>query len=716
MKYIVPSLPAVCRSLQSYRNSFIQSCALSCKLRCTLLLLFTFFVSVIQAQSVIPIPLSVKQGKGSFLWTDRTVVGMNLQKQEAEAWAGYLKTFIGSSSISRRIVPSGKDRVDFIITSTDSLLRNPESYRLSVRPERIELRASSSTGLFYGLQTLRQLMKYHEQKGGFLITSTEIYDTPRFSYRGCMIDVSRHFFPPEFLKKQIALLSFYKINRLHLHLTDGAGWRLEIKKYPRLTDFAAWRTDEDWQRWWMEDRKYASAEAPGAYGGYYTQEQMRDIVAYARQHHITVIPEIEMPAHTEEVLAAYPELSCSGEPYKNAVFCAGEEKTFSFLQDVLTEVMDIFPSEYIHIGGDEAYKGSWKTCPKCLRRMELERIPNVDALQSYLIRRVEKFLNARGRQIIGWDEILEGGLAPNATVMSWRGEEGGIAAARSGHCAVMTPGEYCYLDAYQDAPYTQPEANGRYVSLEKSYSYNPVPSSLSEKESSYIIGVQGNLWTEYIPDTHHAEYMLYPRILALAEVAWSDPKRKSLTDFHHRLQHAFTFLRQQGVNYFDPDAEVGPRPQSKHTAHHLASCKNVIYNAPYAPGHPAGGTTSLTDGKLGDWVYGDGVWQGFVGEKGMDVTIDLEKETLIQTITADFMQVAKSGVYIPRTARISISSDNVNFTLLHEQSRGVDGKDETVKFVTIAWKGCATGRYIRFEATPDPLLKGFIFTDEIQVK
>ena len=345
---------------------------------------------------------------------------------------------------------------------------------MTITPQKIEIKALSGAGLFYGIQSLLQL----EGQYGTQIPALCIKDEPRFPYRGMMLDVSRHFFDKEFVKKQMDILSYYKINRLHLHLTDAAGWRIEIKKYPRLTQFAAWRPQAVWKDWWNGDRKYCEENDPQAKGGYYTQDDIRELVSYAQQHYITLIPEIEMPAHSEEVLTAYPELSCTHEPYKQADFCIGNEKTFEFLENVLLEVMDLFPSKYIHVGGDEAGKASWKTCPLCQARMKEEGLKDVNELQSYLIHRMERFLNSHGRNLLGWDEILDGGLAPNATVMSWRGTEGGLKAVEAGHHAIMSPGEYCYLDGYQDAPYSQPEAIGGYLPLQKVYSYNPIPDTL----------------------------------------------------------------------------------------------------------------------------------------------------------------------------------------------------------------------------------------------
>ena len=405
----------------------------------------------INAQSVIPVPLKMEQGTGSFLLSEKTKLYTNLQGEEAILLGDYLKTAL-PVQFKEGKKKDKQNVLSLLITEKNPQLVSPESYILSVTPEHILIQASSGAGLFYGLQTLLQLSQ--PSGTGYSIVSVEVQDTPRFAYRGMMLDVSRHFFSKEFVKKQIDALAFYKLNRLHLHLTDAAGWRLEIKKYPLLTEFAAWRTDANWKKWWNGGRKYLRFDEPGASGSYYTQDDMKEIIAYAQQHYITIIPEIEMPAHSEEVLAAYPQLSCSGEPYKNADFCVGNEETFTFLENVLTEVMELFPSEYIHVGGDEAGKAAWKTCPKCQKRMQDEHLSNVDELQSYLIHRIELFLNAHGRKLLGWDEILQGGLAPNATVMSWRGEEGGIAAVRSGHQAIMTPGQYCYLDSYQDAPYS----------------------------------------------------------------------------------------------------------------------------------------------------------------------------------------------------------------------------------------------------------------------
>lgn len=671
-----------------------------------------FHAHPILAQSVIPVPLKMEQGTGSFLLSEKTKLYTNLQGGEAELWENYLKALPVQLKEAR--MKDRKQMLFLLITPKTPQLPSPESYTLSVTPQRIEIRATSGAGLFYGMQTLLQLMQ-PAGTGSYSVASVEIEDTPRFAYRGLMLDVSRHFSTKEFIKKQIDALAYYKINRLHLHLTDAAGWRLEIKKYPLLTDFAAWRTDPTWKKWWNGRRKYLRYDEPGASGGYYTQNDIREILEYARQHYITVIPEIEMPSHSEEVLAAYPQLSCSGEPYKNSDFCVGNEETFTFLENVLTEVMELFPSEYIHVGGDEAGKSAWKTCPKCQKRMKDEHLANVDELQSYLIHRIEKFLNNHGRRLLGWDEILQGGIAPNATVMSWRGEEGGIAAVTSGHHAIMTPGAYCYLDSYQDAPYSQPEAIGGYLPLKKVYAYDPVPASLTAEQAKLVYGVQGNLWVEYIPTPEHVEYMIYPRMLALAEVAWSAPERKSWPDFHTRALSAVADLQKKGYHPFDLSKEIGSRPESLQPVSHLALGKKVIYNSSYSPHYPAQGNTALTDGIRGDWTYGDGSWQGFISDNRLDVTIDMEKETPIHSVTAAFMQVVGAEVFLPETVIISISDDGINFTELQKQHFEVS-RETPIRFTDISWQGEAKGRYVRYQAQAGSEFGGWIFTDEIIVK
>lgn len=423
-----------------------------------------------------------------------------------------------------------------------------DAYEIHVGDECIRVLAGGEDGMGYAVQTLRQLVT----PVGFPIV--DIVDQPRFEYRGFMLDESRHFMGPEYVKHLLDEMQRYKFNRLHWHLVDAGGWRLEIKAYPELTGKTAYRTQSDWTKWWVErDRRYATSGTKVAYGGYYTQEQAREIVAYAAERGITVIPEVEMPGHSEEVLYAYPHLSCSGSAEAHeSDFCVANEESFVFLQTVLDEVMAVFPSPYIHIGGDEAGKVAWRTCPKCQALMAEKGWSSVDQLQSYMIHRIEEYVNGRGRFIIGWDEILEGGLAPNATVMSWRGEEGGIAAARQGHDVIMVPSSHLYFDFYQENPLTaERRANGGYTTIEKVYAYDPMPAQLGADYQKHVKGVQANLWTEYVLDPEHADYMTFPRLLAVSEIAWTRSEIKDWESFRLRVNGHVDALKRRGVSTYD---------------------------------------------------------------------------------------------------------------------------------------------------------------------
>ncbi|MCH5329470.1 MAG: beta-N-acetylhexosaminidase [Alistipes sp.] len=585
-----------------------------------------------------------------------------------------------------------------------------ESYRLNVTTEGIEISSPTAAGVFYGLQTLGQL---RADDGSVPVCRIE--DEPRFAYRGVMLDLSRHWFGKEHVKRQIDVLSRYKFNRVHLHLTDAAGWRIEIKKHPRLTELAAWRTDSLWKTWWNGGRGYVEEGSEGAYGGYLTHEDVREIVEYARDRYIEIIPEIEIPAHSEEVMAAYPDLSCTKGRNIQGDLCIGNEHTIALLEDVLTEIVELFPSEYIHIGGDEAAMNNWKSCPLCRALMQKEGMQDVRELQSYIIGRMQRFLERKGRKIIVWDEILEGS-DPEAVIMCWHGVHRGIKAAEEGHDVIMTPGEFCYFDSYQDAPYSQPEAIGGYLPFEKVYSYEPVPESTDCSAAKHIIGVQGNLWAEYIPSREHAEYMLYPRALALSEVAWSRPERKNFDEFRTLAAAQADKLRSEGINAFDLSTETGNREEAQSPIKHKALGKSVIYadDAPYWPGYSAGGDGALTDGIRGGWSYGDRRWQGFVDKEGVDVTIDLGTDTELHFIGADFMQICGPDVFLPAEVIISISENGSDFDELahffHEVVR-----DDAVSFRNFAWRGDAYGRYVRYRAKHGKF-GGFLFTDEIVVE
>ena len=659
---------------------------------------------------VIPMPRSVEYHSGNFTISTETKFYTNLSAESRQALTDYLEG-TSLSSVSFAESATGNNGIELNLCDS-SIVTGNEAYRIEIDKKGVRLSANTETGIFYGLQTLLQLLNNGDNK---TLPALTINDSPRFPYRGLHLDVSRHFFDKEFVKKQLNAMAYFKMNRLHWHLTDGAGWRIEIKKYPRLTSFAAWRPFDKLNDWWVGGRTFCEQDDPRAVGGYYTQDDIREIVAYAADRHITIIPEIEMPGHSEEVLATYPELSCSGKPYVNADFCIGTEKTFEFLENVLLEVIDLFPSEYIHIGGDEASKSSWKTCPRCQRRMADEHLNSVDELQSYMIHRIEKFLNDHGRKIIGWDEIIEGGLSPTATVMSWRGEEGGIKAVKAGNQAIMTPGKYCYLDAFQDAPNTQPMAIGGYLTLEKVYSFEPVPDSLSTKEAELILGVQGNVWTEYIPTPEHFEYMIYPRILALAEIGWSPSGGKKWDNFHTRALQAVNILREQGYNPFPLEKEIGDKPESYQKVNHLAIGKKVTYANPYSNHYAAQGEKTLVDGARGGWMYNDDRWQGFI-DCDFDVTIDLGKETDIKQVCAEFIQLKGPYVWLPKQVIISSSVDGEHYDILATVDNDISPDIETLQFKEFGWEGNAKTRYIRYKALSNGIAGGWLFTDEIRVK
>ena len=661
---------------------------------------------------IIPQPQSSELSSGTYGLPRQAVFSTNLPEEDKKEFTEYLQA--SPFALQPEAEGTQKSVVSFTIIAPVSDQESMESYQLSITGKGISVVAPSAAGLFYGFQSLLQLAE-QEADGTFSFPLIEIKDSPRFSYRGLHLDVSRHFRTKEFLKKQLDAIARYKLNRFHWHLTDGAGWRLEIKRYPELTEQAAYRPYPNWKAWWKGGRKYCTKDAPGADGGYYTQEDAREIVEYARQRHITVIPEIEMPGHSEEVLAVFPHLSCSGKPYVNSEVCIGNEDTFTFLQNVLLEVMEIFPSEYIHIGGDEANMDSWRKCPLCQKRMKQEGLADVKELQSYLIHRMEKFLNEHGRQLLGWDEILEGGLAPRATVMSWRGEEGGIKAAKAGHDVIMTPGGFCYLDSYQDAPTTQPEAIGGYLTLEKVYSYDPIPEVLTKEGADYIQGVQANVWAEYITTAEHMEYMVYPRLLALAEVAWTQPDKKNWEHFHRCALKEVKWLQDNGYHPFDLSKEVGERPEAAIPVEHLGLMKTVKYTSPYAPQYTAGGDSALVDGLRGGWTYGDKRWQGFLNTD-MDITVDLGEMKEISSIAAEFMQLSGPYVWLPREVIISISEDGNTFTEQARLHTDVPTTEDRLVFRTYEWDGKASARYVRYQALSNGIEGGWLFTDEIVIK
>lgn len=495
------------------------------------------------------VPLPVKMAVMKEKISLESGYSITTSSEESSAIAQLLREYLNRAGLSENA--SGTALV-LHVDANDTSLRS-EGYRMVINDNGIKITGFDGAGLFYGTQTLMQLIGTH----GTMIPVVTIDDYPRFPYRGMHLDVGRHMFPVEFIKKYIDLMAHHKMNRFHWHLTEDQGWRIEIKKYPLLQEKAAFRKETVVGRATTATRSQVKDYDGKQYGGFYTQDEIRDVVKYATERYVTIIPEIELPGHSLAALSAYPHLGCTGGPYEPAttwgvfddVYCAGKEETFTFLQDVLDEVMSLFPGEYIHIGGDECPKTQWKKCQHCQKRMREMELQDEHQLQSYFVRRIEKYLNKHGRQIIGWDEILEGGLAPNATVMSWRGEQGGIAAAKAKHGVIMTPGNWCYFDHYQDTTGNEPLAIGGFTPVEEVYSYEPVPDVLLPAEAVYIRGAQANLWTEYIKTPEHVEYMVYPRACAMAEVLWTPVSSRSYDAFEERLIVHLKRLDAWNLNY-----------------------------------------------------------------------------------------------------------------------------------------------------------------------
>jgi len=519
------------------------------------------------APSLIPAPVHFEMQTGAFSLDEAAKLAVS---DAADGELVQLAELVGAEIRAATGLPLSTDEGDagqILLTidpdaagpalTTDSPLARDESYALTVTPEGIEIRAATHAGLFYGTRTLLQLLPSSPAEAeGWTVPALEIRDHPRFVYRGLHLDVGRHFFPPEYIMRYIDVLARHKLNVFHWHLTEDQGWRLEIEGYPRLAEVSAWRAETIVEK---NFNPYVGDGVP--YGGYYTRDEVRDIVAYAAERYVTIVPEIEMPGHSVAVLAAYPELACTPGPFevstvwgvKDDIYCP-HERTFEFLENVLTEVMELFPSPYIHIGGDEAPKRRWQESPVAQEIIRREGLADEFELQSWFIQRIESFLLQNGRRLIGWDEILEGGLAPQATVMSWRGVNGGIEAARQGHDVVMTPTSHMYFDYYQGRDReTEPLAIGGYLPLELVYAYEPVPAELTGEETHRVLGAQGNVWTEYIKTPEHVDYMAYPRALALAELNWSPRSARDWPDFRERLPAGLARLGELGVNYRIPE-------------------------------------------------------------------------------------------------------------------------------------------------------------------
>lgn len=667
---------------------------------------------------IIPMPAQMESTKGEFV-LDQSV-GMSFDSN-FKISATFLKEFIEKGSA---IQLRQNNKISFI---QDDTISNDEGYQLTITPKQIEIRAKTDQGAFYAVQSLRQLLPVDLENGTFYmenitIPCVTITDSPQFKHRGMHLDVGRHFFSVDFIKKYIDALAMLKMNTFHWHLTEDQGWRIEIKKYPKLQEVAAFREQTLIGSYNADPQQFDGKR----YGGFYTQEEIKDVVAYAQNRHVTIIPEIEMPGHAQAAISAYPELGCTGEQIKVAetwgvfdhIFCSKDE-TFEFLENVLDEVLELFPSKYIHIGGDEAPKTHWENCPNCQQRIKEEGLKDEHELQNYFITRIEKYLNGKGRQIIGWDEILEGGLAPNATVMSWRGTQGAIEAAKQHHNVIMTPTSHCYFDYKQSDNEDEPLANsGGFLPLEKVYSFNPIPEELTEEESQYVLGAQGNVWTEYIPNEKQVEYMVFPRILAMSEVLWTPTNNKNYADFIARVEHFHQRLDALEINYanhlYEVEGEVtstgykltsilenktiryttdGTEPSltseiysgaipintdlvikaaifnsdkklgatfTQPINYHKALGKKININVQPSKTYAGSGADGLINGITGsDTRINDKEWLGFDGED-LEITIDLGEEMEINSIETRFYEAPWMWIYAPKVIEFGIDQHGIN--------------------------------------------------------
>ena len=697
--------------------------------------------------NIIPKPQQMLEQKGEYVFAQATTVWMSDEIASKTFFMDYLKAMIPDLSLGTK----GKSDIEINLIQNAKLPE--EGYQLQVNSQGIRITAQDDPGIFYSIQTLRQLLPPAVEQGvntltGHAIQSVDIEDYPRFGWRGMHLDVSRHFFPLEFVKQYIDMIALHKMNVFHWHLSDDNGWRLEIKRYPKLTGICAWRVDREHEDW----RKWSPIEAgeKSTYGGFYTQDEVREVIEYAASRQITVIPEIEMPGHSSEIFAAYPELSCRGETLdvrpgsywpNEDIFCAGNDSVFVFLENILDEVVDLFPAKYIHIGGDEARKTYWKTCEKCQNRIKAEGLADEDELQSWFVQKMEKYINSKGKNLIGWDEILEGGLAPEATVMSWRGVKGGVAAAKAGHDVIMTPTSHVYFDYYQGDPKTEPQAIGGYTPLKKVYSYEPIPEELSAEEAKYVLGSQANLWTEFIKTTSHAEYMVLPRMTALSEVLWSAKDQRDWPGFQKRLQGLLPRFKALGWNYSpgtflvdilpgrplkldevevqliseqpqydirytldgsDPDgnspeysgklllrqdakvragifdgARSMGRIAERDFSFHKAVGSNASYALKYHVRYTGGGDQGLVDGILGSDNSKDGTWQGFEGND-LELTLDLGESKEIFRVEMNFLQSTKSWIFMPEYLEVSFSADSESWRVIKRVDNEVSNKSEEI--------------------------------------
>lgn len=631
-------------------------------------------------------------------------------------------------AVSGYTLLKGKSTKSILKIEIDKSLK--PDYSLKVKSNEIKITAPNALGVFYGLQSLRQLLPVVKNHATITIPALYIEDKARFAWRGMHLDVVRHFATVSQVKQYLDLMAYYKMNTFHWHLTDDQGWRIEIKKYPLLTGTGAWRVDR--RGWHFNDRPAANPGEAPTYGGYYTQEDIKEIVQYAAQRQIKVVPEIELPGHSAAAISSYPWLGCTSASQLPMVggnyignqsnYCAGKDSVFTFLKDVMNEVLALFPSEYIHIGGDEVEKKPWKECPKCQARKNELNLKSEEELQSWFVTQMSVFLKSKGRKMVGWDEILEGGLAPDAVVMSWRGESGGIEAAKMKHQVVMTPGSPCYFDHYQDNPETEPKAIGGFNTLKKVFDYEPIPAELGDSLGHFVLGAQGNVWTEYMTTFNHVLYMILPRMPALAEVLWSDPKQKSYQEFYERInvhmhnwelqglafnagnqmvsikpsltdgkllikmesEHPMAEIRYslngekpgpQSALYskpfaldssavikamlFDKKHALGVLPAEQEVLLHKAIGAKVTYTTPTSKSYPAEGAQTLVNGILGPLATRQS-WHAILG-KDLQATLELPKADSISSLSINCLHFYRAWVFLPSQVSFEVSEDGSNW-------------------------------------------------------
>jgi hypothetical protein len=743
--------------------------------------------------SIIPQPQSMVLGKGYFQFTQETVFVIDPALMPAQL--SFLKQFERASGFKFAVQKAALSGNSVVIDTDKSLPK--EGYTLEVTPEKINIKAADYNGALYALQTLRQLLPNEVEstklvKCDWLVPSVTISDAPQYQWRGLMLDVSRHFFPKEYILKTLDRMAMLKLNTFHFHLVDNEGWRIEIKKYPKLTEVGAWRIDQEDKLWDERTPNPANAfanpaTAPKKYGGFYTQEDIKEIVTYATKLGITVIPEIEMPAHAMSAIAAYPELSCHKRPIGvpsgavwpiTDIYCAGQEETFDFIEEVLTEVLALFPSQYIHVGGDEATHTEWERCPKCQLRMKEHQLKNVHQLQSYFIKRIDDFLTSKGRTLVGWDEIMDGGLAKNAVVMNWRGIEVGKKALAQGNPIVLTSD--CYIDNYQGLPDYEPQANGGYLPLKKLYNYNLEKEALADAsvEKSKVLGTQANLWAEHVGSTEHSEYMLFPRLLALAEISWTNDKLKDWDSFMRRTQHFMQRMDVMGIDYARSVYQVVPTVENKEgniylklecevpnadiryalgdtpiekgekysapiaikatttykaavfsanatntitsgqITFHKAIGKPVNYSPLYHKSYQGQGEGTLTNVIRGTKNFHDGQWLGWLGDD-VTLSLDLGQTTEVSEVRIGAMDAQSSGIYFPERLTVALSADGKNYreVAAQEEPCTIKGKPSLKDFV-LKFDPKST-RYLKIQLknvkTPPKGGDAWLFIDEILV-